>query len=86
MRFDWDRDKEAVNVAKHGVHFSEVQSAFADPLLVLAADKGHSQKEPRLFCIGRSGRGGILTVPLHLSGRDHSDYRRGLLAKRQKNL
>ena len=62
MRFDWDRDKEAVNVAKHGVDFSEAQSAFADPLLVLAADKGHSQKEPRLFCIGRSGRGGILTV------------------------
>jgi hypothetical protein len=59
VRFDWDRDKEAVNVAKHGVDFSEAQSAFADPLLVLAADKGHSQKEPRLFCIGRSGRGGI---------------------------
>jgi uncharacterized DUF497 family protein/predicted DNA binding CopG/RHH family protein len=55
VRFDWDRDKEAVNVAKHGVDFSEAQSAFADPLLVLAADKGHSQKEPRLFCIGRSG-------------------------------
>ena len=59
MRFDWNRDKEAVNVAKHGVDFSEARSAFADPLLVLAADKGHSQKEPRLFCIGRSGRGGI---------------------------
>ena len=44
MRFDWDRDKEAVNVAKHGVDFSEAQSAFADPLLVLAADKGHSQR------------------------------------------
>jgi len=59
VRFDWDRDKEAVNVAKHGVDFSEAQSAFADPMLVLAADKGHSLKEPRLFCIGRSGRGGI---------------------------
>jgi len=62
VRFDWDRDKEAVNVAKHGVDFNEAQSAFADPLLVLAADKGH------------------------LSGRDHSHYRRRLLAKRQKNL
>ena len=59
MRFDWDRDKETANVAKHGVDFSEAQSAFADPLLVLAADKGHSKSEPRLFCIGRSGRGGI---------------------------
>jgi hypothetical protein len=41
------------------VRFDWDRSAFADPLFVLAADKGHSQKEPRLFCIGRSGRGGI---------------------------
>ena len=59
MRFDWDREKETANVAKHGVDFSEAQSAFADPLLVLAADKGHSKSEPRLFCIGRSAHGGI---------------------------
>ena len=59
MRFEWDREKETANVAKHGVDFSEAQSAFADPLLVLAADKGHSKSEPRLFCIGRSAHGGI---------------------------
>ena len=28
----------------------------------MAADEGHSENEPRLFCIGRSGSGGILTV------------------------
>ena len=62
VRFEWDREKETANVAKHGVDFSEAQSAFADPLLVVAADRGHSKSEPRLFCIGRSGGGGILTV------------------------
>ena len=62
MRFEWDRDKETANLAKHRVDFSEAQSAFADPLLVVAVDKGHSKSEPRLFCIGRSAGGGILTV------------------------
>lgn len=62
MRFEWDSEKEAADIPKHGVDCREAQSAFADPLLVLATDKGHSKSEPRLFCIGRSARGGILTV------------------------
>ena len=62
VKFEWDTQKEAANVAKHGVDFSEAQNAFLDPRLVIAVDEGHSGAEPRLFCIGRSERGGILTV------------------------
>ena len=62
MRFEWDKEKEAANMAKHGVDFTEAQSAFSDPLFIMAADKGHSKMEPRLFCIGRSSGGGIITV------------------------
>jgi uncharacterized DUF497 family protein len=62
VRFEWDRKKEAANIAKHGVDFTQAQTAFSDPLLVMAADEGHSENEPRLFCIGRSRSGGILTV------------------------
>jgi hypothetical protein len=62
VRFEWDKKKETLNIAKHGVDFSEAQNAFADPLLVLATDQSHSKGEPRFFCIGRSGRGAILTV------------------------
>ena len=69
MRFEWDRDKETANLAKHSVDFSEAQSAFADPLLVVAVDKGHSKSEPRLFCIGRSAGGGILTAASPIVGR-----------------
>jgi len=84
VRFDWDRDKEAVNVAKHAVDFSEAQSAFADPLLVLAADRGHSQKEPRLFCMGRSGRGGILAVRFTYRGETIRIIGAGYWRKGQK--
>ena len=62
MTFEWSKRKEIANIAKHGVDFEEARSAFADPRLIMAADKGHSEGEPRLFCIGRSARGGILTV------------------------
>jgi uncharacterized DUF497 family protein len=62
VRFEWDEGKETANIAKHGVDLREAQSAFFDPHRVIAADEAHSAKEPRLFCIGWTERGGILTV------------------------
>jgi uncharacterized DUF497 family protein len=62
VRFEWDKKKEAANIAKHGVDFTEAQTAFEDPRFVIAGDEGHSKTEPRLFCIGRSRSSGILTV------------------------
>lgn len=60
--FEWDEKKQIANVAKHGVDFSLAEEAFLDPRRVVAVDEGHSEKEPRLFCIGRVSRGGILMV------------------------
>jgi uncharacterized DUF497 family protein len=62
VRFEWDAEKEKANIAKHGVDFRQAQSVFSDPNLIMAADAAHSEKEPRLFCIGRSAIGGIMTV------------------------
>jgi hypothetical protein len=62
VRFEWDKKKETVNIRKHGVNFLEAQGPFFDPCRVIAVDEAHSTKEPRLFCIGRSERGGVLTV------------------------
>jgi uncharacterized DUF497 family protein len=59
--FEWDKVKEQINLAKHGVDFTEAQQAFLDPLRLIAADSPHTQAEPRLFCIGQTERG-ILTV------------------------
>ena len=67
--FEWDLRKEQLNLTKHGVGFAEAQAAFLDPLRVIAVDEGHSRKEPRLFCIGRSHRG-IVTVRFTQRG-DH---------------
>ena len=59
--FEWDPEKDIVNQAKHGVSFSEAQTAFADPHRVIAQDLAHSQGEKRYYCFGRLGEG-ILTV------------------------
>ena len=51
--FDWDDQKDARNVRKHGVSFAEAQRALLDPARVIARDRKHSAvKESRYFCFG----------------------------------
>lgn len=42
MRFEWDPEKAARNLAKHGVSFAEASTAFDDPLSVMITDPRHS--------------------------------------------
>ncbi len=44
MRFDWDREKPASNLKKHGVSFEEAASVFADPLALYSEDPGHPER------------------------------------------
>ena len=67
VRFEWDENKAAANLRKHGVSFTLAQEAFFDPRRVLARDLGHGRPEPRWYCLGRAG-GGILTVRFTLRG------------------
>ena len=32
MKFEWDEDKAAANLRKHGISFAEASTAFADDL------------------------------------------------------
>ena len=40
--FEWNPDKAAENLKKHGVSFSEAASVFADPLAITIFDPDHS--------------------------------------------
>lgn len=62
MRFEWDAEKAAQNLAKHGVSFAEASTAFDDPLSVTIADPRHSWIEERLVLFGMSRRGRLLAV------------------------
>ena len=54
MEFEWDLRKEAENLAKHGISFSEAMTVFGDPLKGMIADPDHSEDEFRFFSVGSS--------------------------------
>jgi len=62
MRFEWDENKAAQNLAKHGVSFEEAMTVFGDPLSDTFNDPDHSIDERRFIIIGISERGRILIV------------------------
>jgi hypothetical protein len=47
MIFEWDPEKAAVNLGKHGVTFQEAASVFGDPLAISFRDPDHSDQEER---------------------------------------
>ena len=54
LRFEWDEEKAASNVAKHGVTFAEASTVFGDPLAAIFNDEEHSLDESREIIIGHS--------------------------------
>lgn len=59
--FDWDRQREEANRAKHGIDFETAQYAFLDPQRLIVHDAKHSDLEERWFCIGKV-KNRVLTV------------------------
>jgi len=59
--FEWDNDKNQLNIEKHGISFEIAKEAFNDPVRLILADADHSQSEERYFCVGKVGEM-ILTV------------------------
>jgi uncharacterized DUF497 family protein len=61
MTFEWDENKNRINIQKHGISFQEVQDAFMDPKRIIIKDVKHSSVEERYFCLGKT-EDGIATV------------------------
>lgn len=54
--FEWDEEKDSINVEKHGVDFDTATRAFFDPKRITTVDEGHSTEiETRYFCFGKVG-------------------------------
>jgi uncharacterized DUF497 family protein len=63
VRFEWDRKKEQINVAKHGVSFREAKELFTSKGDFLELYDGeHSELEERFIAIGPIRRGLVLVV------------------------
>lgn len=57
--FEWDLDKAAANVAKHGVAFEEAVTVFLDLDYLLIRDQGEPD---RFVAIGMSSQARVLFV------------------------
>jgi uncharacterized DUF497 family protein len=62
VRFEWDPEKAAANLVKHGVSFDEAQSVFADQFATTVHDPDHSLQEDRWLTTGSTDRGQVLIV------------------------
>jgi uncharacterized protein len=62
MQVEWDPEKAAANLRKHGVSFEEAATVLSDPLSVTLPDPDHSQQEQRYLLLGRSSFGRPLIV------------------------
>ena len=53
--FEWDEEKNAKSIRKHGVSFEMAKKVFYDPRRLETFDKKHSIFEERLKTVGFSG-------------------------------
>jgi uncharacterized DUF497 family protein len=64
MIFEWDKNKAARNLKKHGVSFDDPTTVFGDPLALSFPDLENSDEEDRFLTLEQTS-GGIFVVISH---------------------
>ena len=54
MKFEWDEEKNKINIRKHRVSFEDAETVFEDNFAVYLDDDEHSFNEERFIIIGIS--------------------------------
>jgi uncharacterized DUF497 family protein len=62
LRFEWDEQKNRLNIAKHQVSFDEAKTVFSDANARIIDDPDHSDSESRFIIMGVSERLRVLVV------------------------
>ena len=70
FKFEWDDQKAASNLRKHGISFDEAVSVFADGQALTFADTDHFESEDRSRSYGISKKGRLLVV-VHTERRNN---------------
>ncbi len=71
FKFEWDDQKAATNLSKHGVSFDEVVTVFGDGRALTFSDTDHSEREDRSRTYGISNKARLLVVV-------HTERRNGI--------
>jgi uncharacterized DUF497 family protein len=62
FNFEWDDQKAASNLQKHGVSFDEAVSVFGDAMALTFSDTDHAEMEDRSRTYGISNKARLLVV------------------------
>ncbi|MEI6331682.1 MAG: BrnT family toxin [Pseudanabaena sp. ELA645] len=68
MKYQWDKNKAAANLQKHGIEFADAVSVFSDDLAITIPDNRFD--EERFVTIGMDAFGRILVVVFTWRGED----------------
>jgi uncharacterized DUF497 family protein len=62
MRFEWDEQKNALNLKRHKLRFETAILVFDDPHAITMRDTSHDEIEDRFITLGFLGHGVIAFV------------------------
>lgn len=62
IRFEWDENKNIINMRKHKISFDEAKTVFYDDEALLIEDVEHSKEEERFILLGFSAYANLLVV------------------------
>lgn len=54
LEFQWDDEKNEINIKKHGISFDEAETVFYDEYAIQFFDPDHSEEEDRFILLGIS--------------------------------
>ena len=86
MEFEWDAEKAARNLKKHGVSFHEAATVFGDPLALTYHDPDHSDDEDRFLTFGNSSQQRFLIVSHTDRGNSTQILRARRATRRERRL
>lgn len=71
MKFEWDENKNQINIRKHKIDFLEASKVFYDPNFIVNEDTRHDYGEARYQVVGSIDIHGIIFV-VHAERHDNA--------------
>jgi uncharacterized DUF497 family protein len=86
MKFKWDKNKEKINIQKHGVTFEQASYVFADKFALNRFDDEHSKDEDRWVLLGKSLNETLLLVIHTFRNDDGTEFVRIISARKATKI
>jgi len=86
MKFEWDKNKEKINIKKHGVTFEQASYVFSDKFALNRFDDEHSDEEDRWVILGKVLNETLLLVVHTFRDTDGIEFVRIISARKATKL